>query len=168
MNRPGGMNGGVSFIPHPCCLRRAEALPVLNRGDEGFNHLGLHEVAAELVELPEPEVVAGEGRVGLPAEADGETVDTTELVVDELLSNAVRHADEQVEVTVIDEPTGTRVAVTDDDDRPPELAVMDGTSEYGRGTGIVASLADEVGVTPRPSGGKSVWARLRWRKARKD
>jgi hypothetical protein len=46
-----------------------EPLPVLGREKEGFDHLGADEVAAELVELIQPEGVALEvqrqvGRVG--------------------------------------------------------------------------------------------------------
>jgi len=37
-----------------------EPLPVLVRVDEGFDHLGGDEVAVELVELTQPEVVAVE------------------------------------------------------------------------------------------------------------
>src|ERR671913_33020 len=42
----------------------AEPLAVLNRVDEGAHHLRVNEVAVELVELREPEVVAVEVRVG--------------------------------------------------------------------------------------------------------
>src|SRR5947209_6431229 len=42
---------------------RLESPAVLVRGDEGFDHLGGDEVAAKLVELREPEVVAVEVRV---------------------------------------------------------------------------------------------------------
>src|SRR5215203_3463453 len=38
--------------------RLAEALAVLGRGDEGLDHLRLDVVAAKLVQLREPEVVA--------------------------------------------------------------------------------------------------------------
>src|SRR5437588_8204073 len=42
----------------------AEARAVFGGADEGFDHLGPLEVAAVVVELPEPEVVAAEVRVG--------------------------------------------------------------------------------------------------------
>ena len=38
----------------------SEALAILSGNDESFNHLGIDEVAAELVELVEPEVVTVE------------------------------------------------------------------------------------------------------------
>ena len=43
---------------------RAEPVPVLVRRDESLDHLRRVEVAAERVELREPEVVAAEVRVG--------------------------------------------------------------------------------------------------------
>src|SRR5947209_10226901 len=62
------------FIPHPSSfipyssslipsLSRAEPVPVLIRRDESLDHLSRVEVAAERVELGEPEVVATEVRV---------------------------------------------------------------------------------------------------------
>ena len=39
---------------------RAEALPIFAGDDEGLHHLGVDEVAVELVELVEPEVVTVE------------------------------------------------------------------------------------------------------------
>src|SRR5687768_14180706 len=42
----------------PGGLARAEALAVLQRADEGLDHLGVLEVAVEAVQLVEPEVVA--------------------------------------------------------------------------------------------------------------
>jgi len=39
---------------------RTEALAILARDDEGFDHLGVNEVAVELVEFVEPEIIAVE------------------------------------------------------------------------------------------------------------
>src|ERR1700730_18643662 len=47
----------VSLKPD-ALLRRTESLPVLARRDEGFDHVGVLEVAAELVQLRQPEVIA--------------------------------------------------------------------------------------------------------------
>src|SRR5947209_4509771 len=48
-----------SLIPPPSSLpsRLAEARPVLRRAEERLDHLGLDEVAVELVELAQPEVI---------------------------------------------------------------------------------------------------------------
>ena len=37
---------------------RPKPLPILNRGEKCFHHLGLNEFAPELVHLIEPEIVA--------------------------------------------------------------------------------------------------------------
>ncbi len=99
----------------------------------------------------------------LPPDADHDTEDAVALVVSELLSNAVRHAHDDVVVTVADEPDGTRLAVTDDDDRTPTQSRHDAELESGRGFALIEAVADEVGVAPRATGGKVVWALLRWR-----
>src|SRR5215204_404253 len=49
--------------PHSAVPSRPEALTVLDGGDERLDHLGVDEVAVELVELREPEVIAVEVRV---------------------------------------------------------------------------------------------------------
>src|ERR1700755_708229 len=55
-----------SFILPPSSFHLLpEALAVFGRGDEGFDHLGGDEVAVEVVELLEPEVVALEVQVRL-------------------------------------------------------------------------------------------------------
>src|SRR5215210_1518497 len=48
---------------------RLEALAVLDGLDERLDHLGRTEVAVEIVELLQPEVIAHEARVGVPVEA---------------------------------------------------------------------------------------------------
>src|ERR1043165_6284611 len=52
-SRPSGLSLDRTFA-----LRLAEPLAVLRRGDERLDHLGLDEVAVELVEFLKPEVVA--------------------------------------------------------------------------------------------------------------
>ncbi|RZS79961.1 GAF domain-containing protein [Motilibacter rhizosphaerae] len=99
----------------------------------------------------------------LPPAADDETRHAVELVTNELVSNAVRHADHEVEVSVVAEESGTLIAVTDDDDRTPDVLAPTTGLEHGRGMTLVTALADEVGIELRRRGGKSVWARVRWR-----
>src|SRR5438034_9794242 len=43
---------------------RPEALAVFNRGNERFDHLGVPEVAVELVQLSQPEIIAGVISIG--------------------------------------------------------------------------------------------------------
>ena len=47
-------------LPSSSRFSRSEALAILTGEDEGFDHLSVLEVAVELVELAEPEVVAVE------------------------------------------------------------------------------------------------------------
>ena len=37
-------------------LLKSEATAILDRDDEGFNHLGIDEVAIELIQLHQPEL----------------------------------------------------------------------------------------------------------------
>jgi anti-sigma regulatory factor (Ser/Thr protein kinase) len=120
--------------------------------------------------LPAQPVSATIGRrfavAALPTDAGAGVADDIALLASELLSNAIRHAYDDVELIVTDEPDGTRIAVTDDDDRVPDLRVdrgpLTGDGASGRGMAIVEVVADDVGVDPRPSG-KAVWAHISWR-----
>ncbi len=94
--------------------------------------------------------------------------ETLTLITAELCANAVRHGhvpgrDFHVQLT-LDEDT-FRIEVTDTraEKRPPASPpAADSLSESGRGLLLVAALADDWGVTPRPAApGKTVWAKLR-------
>ena len=94
--------------------------------------------------------------------------ETLTLITAELTANAVRHGhvpgrDFHVQLTLTE---GTfRIEVTDTraEKRPPSTPpAPDSASESGRGLHLVATLADDWGVTPRPAApGKTVWAELR-------
>ena len=103
----------------------------------------------------------------LADDADSEVADSVELITDELVANALRHAHDDVTVSVFDEDSGTCIAVSDDDDRMPDRMPPPPDAESGRGLIVIESLADEVGTTERELGGKWVWARLHWRRARR-
>lgn len=88
------------------------------------------------------------------------------LVVDELVTNATRHSDGTIDVSVDIGSGGVRVWVSDDDDRGPVLPSRPAAGELeleesGRGLLLVDALVDGWGVEPRRSGGKVVWAYLR-------
>jgi anti-sigma regulatory factor (Ser/Thr protein kinase) len=83
------------------------------------------------------------------------------LVVSELVTNAVRHADSHVTLSVRrDEDHALRIAVQD----ATPLASLSTTKPFaaqpGRGLGIVAEISADWGVEPL-SGGKIVWAQVR-------
>lgn len=88
--------------------------------------------------------------------------DVAELVVSELLTNAVLHARRnQVRVTVVRlGEKRVRVAVVDLSKELPAPRAADGDEESGRGLGIVEELSGgRWGVDPLPWG-KRVWATL--------
>ena len=86
------------------------------------------------------------------------------LMVDELVSNAVRHSDHTVDVAVVVTDDDVHVEVSDDDDRLPEpLRAVDRADELlesGRGLTLLTAVADDWGAEPRPGGGKTTWARI--------
>ena len=98
------------------------------------------------------------------ADAPGELAFAVGLVVDELVSNAVRHSDHSVDVAVVVSDRGVHVEVSDDDDRTPEpvdaAARADELLESGRGLTLLAAVADDWGTAPKPTGGKTTWARI--------
>lgn len=86
-----------------------------------------------------------------------ELTDTVTLLVSELVTNAVVHAQSEVEVLVRLTPDAARVEVTDTSDvgLAPRDANEDETS--GRGLALVATMARRWGVRAVPGGGKTVW-----------
>lgn len=86
-----------------------------------------------------------------------ELTDSVTLLVSEVVTNAVVHADSDVEVLVRLTADAALVEVTDtsDDGLAPRCADHEATS--GRGLALVDSLARRWGVRPAPGGGKTVW-----------
>ncbi len=91
-------------------------------------------------------------------------VTPAELVVSELVSNAVLHAGTDVDVTVTVRPPYLHLAVRDRSDRlprpveepPPDVSAL---PERGRGLPLIETLATTWG-TVEGTGGKTVWALL--------
>ena len=84
----------------------------------------------------------------------GEPRDVVELLVSELVTNAVRHARGDIEVRI-----GTirdRIRVGIGDASPTRPAIRDPNLEGGHGLRLVEVLADRWGVDQR-AGGKTVW-----------
>ncbi|MGI4896101.1 MAG: ATP-binding protein [Janthinobacterium lividum] len=84
-----------------------------------------------------------------------------EVVVSELVSNAVQHGSGPVAITLdcagVD---GVTLAVSDGSVDLPELRDGGPSAASGRGVRLVAVLSDDWGVRTRP-GGKTVWSLLR-------
>jgi anti-sigma regulatory factor (Ser/Thr protein kinase) len=94
---------------------------------------------------------------------EAQDVEAVQLVVSELVTNALRHAPESPSVTLELSMTrdGVRVMVSDHSPREPQLREAPWSAESGRGVELVDALADRWGTEPRRLGGKTVWCELR-------
>jgi GAF domain-containing protein len=92
----------------------------------------------------------------LRAWGQGEVMDDTCLLLDEVITNAVLHTvgDVHVRMALSDR---LRVEVRDRSDRRPDKRPVEVDSEIGRGLHIVETLARAWGFEPLPTGGKVVW-----------
>lgn len=89
-------------------------------------------------------------------------VDVAELLVSELITNGIRHAQSYVQVAV---RANHELVVTVTDSRPDLLPVPldrldDPEADGGRGLALVATLSDDWGVH-RDAQSKSIWFTLR-------
>jgi DNA-binding NarL/FixJ family response regulator len=86
----------------------------------------------------------------------GEVLDIVNILVSELVTNAIKHAHSEADVMVLLTSTAIRIEVTDTGEgvpQPKEL-VQEGTS--GRGLAIVDVMSSAWGVVPHEHG-KTVW-----------
>jgi anti-sigma regulatory factor (Ser/Thr protein kinase) len=89
--------------------------------------------------------------------------DDAVLVVSELVSNAVRHAQrgaERVELKMELLPGALHIEVTDDDPNPPVPLPPRANDETGRGLQIVQQLSDRWGWEVSRGVGKRIWCDL--------
>jgi anti-sigma regulatory factor (Ser/Thr protein kinase) len=86
-------------------------------------------------------------------------IETVQLLVSELVTNAVVHGEPPVRLEMEIEPPGVSVSVRDRGDDAPVLREPTPAGEHGRGLRIVRNLADEWGVE-REMEGTCVWFRL--------
>jgi hypothetical protein len=100
----------------------------------------------------------------------GELADDAEIVVTELLANAVRHAcpghregsadTSALALWLLRDTDGFMCAVTDPSDSAPALRQPGLSGETGRGLHVVHALSDHWGWSPLSDRGKAVWAIL--------
>ncbi len=84
--------------------------------------------------------------------------DTAQLLVSELVTNAILHARTRVCVRVVRRNGRVRVEVVDHSQTATRGRRYSSEATTGRGLGLVEALADEWGVDVDPSGGgKTVW-----------
>jgi anti-sigma regulatory factor (Ser/Thr protein kinase) len=81
------------------------------------------------------------------------------LVVSELVTNALRHGDGQIEARLSVDRAGVSLFVSDDGRELPAVRRGDASASGGLGLQIVDRLASRWGVTPRADG-KTVWVVL--------
>lgn len=119
-------------------------------------------VAAASADIAGPADVGGARRTARAVleRADAlDLADTTELVVSELVGNALRHASPPVRLDLHVTPTRVVVEVTDPGGRLPRRRQARDTDEDGRGLQLVAALSQRWGSRLVPSG-KATWAEL--------
>jgi anti-anti-sigma regulatory factor/anti-sigma regulatory factor (Ser/Thr protein kinase) len=105
-------------------------------------------------------------RLALPG---GEVIDRAELLADELVTNAVRHARTSLRLRLELRGEVLHIGVHDESPRLLRLVPHDPDSEHGRGLRLVEQLATAWGVHRRPGEGKVVWCTLRlWRQPGPD
>ncbi len=90
-----------------------------------------------------------------------EVVDDAELVVSELITNAVNNACSRIELALELDDTSLVVSVRDNGDGWPTPQDATPSEEHGRGLRIVGTLAQSWGVEQLADGSKRVSAVLR-------
>ena len=82
------------------------------------------------------------------------------VIVTELISNAVRHANTTLELKIVHLPDGLRIEVRDGSTRPLARRPCGDNDEGGRGLHLVDALSSRHGVE-RDGDGKRVWVEMR-------
>jgi anti-sigma regulatory factor (Ser/Thr protein kinase) len=82
------------------------------------------------------------------------------LVVSELVTNAIQHANTDIDVFLAGDGARLRVGVRDRNPAPPVTRLMAPEASGGRGLRVVEALARGSGALPTVDGGKFVWAVL--------
>jgi anti-sigma regulatory factor (Ser/Thr protein kinase) len=91
-----------------------------------------------------------------------ETVEAAELMVSELATNSVLHAQSDFELAIGISPDEIRVEVSDQGQGQPVLRSPTPREQSGRGLRIVQELSEDWGTIPSPNG-KLVWFSLQLR-----
>ncbi|WP_333768074.1 ATP-binding protein [Streptomyces sp. IBSBF 2435] len=86
-------------------------------------------------------------------------MDDVQLLVSELVTNALRYGEDgEIAFRLVITLQGVLIAVNDGSSHRPRLSDVDEASETGRGLFLVASIADDWGVSPD---GTTTWCTLR-------
>jgi len=152
-----------------CSLRVRHVLPLYNNLQEAIDAVAarpgyLHD---ELRLAPTPTAAAAARRfvretlqswgLGPP---DGELSEQAQLLADELVTNAVVHAQTNTRLRLELGGELLHIAVGDLDPRLPRLLPDGPQAQGGRGLRLVEWVAAAWGAQPHPGGGKVVWCTL--------
>ena len=93
---------------------------------------------------------------------DGELKNAAALVVTELVTNAVRHGDDPIELHVELSDKMLRVEVADSDRQVNAVhaTAMNADWETGRGLALVEGFSQRWGADGQADRGKTVWAEI--------
>ena len=89
----------------------------------------------------------------------GDLIETAELLVSEVVTNALVHTGTPIDVSVLVEADGLRVEVGDGSSNLPSPRGYAPTAGTGRGLMLLEQMVDDWGVSPSARG-KTVWFRL--------
>jgi anti-sigma regulatory factor (Ser/Thr protein kinase) len=90
-----------------------------------------------------------------------DVVETAELLVSELVTNAVVHGSGIIVVVIDCDDQHVSISVSDDEPAEPQIQPERPMAIGGRGLRMIESLASAWGVRPRSDGpGKQVWVQL--------
>ena len=98
--------------------------------------------------------------LGALSDVPAESREMIAVMVSELATNALRHAETSFLVRVDQTPDTVRVEVSDGGRGEPAVRSPEPSEPSGRGLRIVESLSDAWGVTAASGAGKTVWFTL--------
>ena len=90
----------------------------------------------------------------------GEHLVAGPIIMSELVTNAVEHANGDIDVFLAENARSLRIAVRDRNAAPPVTPPLDVESLRGRGLQIVQALSQSTGALPAAGGGKLIWSVL--------
>jgi hypothetical protein len=152
----------TSYLWSNKCPATTETAAALDVAERSRVNLGVGQPA--VVDLP-PEASSTPRarrfvRAALAGAVPPRVVDTAELCVSELVTNAVLHARTQIRVSVAENGVAVRLGVEDGSLAQPLRAPRTRTAATGRGLTLLTTLATTWGVDPAGAGRKVVWCVL--------
>ena len=122
---------------------------------------GMYVVALEILLPPDPQAPGRARRFARDVLADqsDDVIDLIELLVSEVVTNAVLHARSDMRVTLTWRGDTFRVEVADHSPLLPAQRQFSELATTGRGIQLVEEIADSWGMVPTSSG-KVVWFEL--------